>query len=556
MLSLLSRTIPGFVAPKSQARCTLSGVLAMRAACVETGVMIRARWPAALTGLAAGAVTIAVATLLAAVLSGMRIAGGTPSPVLAVGGAFIDATPEWLKNWAIATFGTRDKQALVIGMIVVIALLCAAIGIVGAPAELGGLARPWVAAAVLAAVGVAAAVVVGLRPGAVPQDVPPTLLGTACGLAVLWWQWQAAPPSSRSEPSGTTRRGALRWAGATTAIAVVATMITQLASGRRRAEEERVDVTLPPVADPVSVPPDAQVVADGMTPYLTPNRDFYRIDTAIVPPTVDPEAWRLRVHGLVENEVEIDFAELLAQPMVESLTTLTCVSNTVGGNLVGNAVWTGWPTRELLARARPLPEADMVLSTSTDGFTASTPLEALTDDRAALLAVGMNGDPLPIEHGFPVRMVVPGLYGYVSATKWVVDLKVTTFADDVAYWTPRGWSERGPIKTSSRIDVPAPSADVPVGNIVVAGVAWAQQRGISAVEIRVDSAGEWHRAELAEEPTIDSWRQWFWHWDAPLGKHTLTVRATDGDGVDQIADPGAPAPDGATGLHTIYVYVQ
>jgi DMSO/TMAO reductase YedYZ molybdopterin-dependent catalytic subunit len=511
------------------------------------------RWTAALTGVAAGAVIVAVATVVAALLGVSNLAGGVPSPLLAVGAAFIDATPAWLKDWAIATFGDRDKQVLVAGMLLVITLVCAGIGLLGSPRRHGGLGRSRLALTALAILGAGVLVVVLLRPGAVPLDVLPTVVGVASGLGALHVRWRRGAGAAGPDAD---RRRVLRWAGATTAVGVLVAVLGQLVSGRERAESGREDVVLPPIDDPVSVPAAAQVDVEGMTPFLTPNEEFYRIDTAIVPPTLDAQRWRLRVHGMVRQEVEIDFAELLEQPMIESLTTLACVSNTVGGNLVGNAVWTGWPIRELLARAGPEPGADMVLSTSSDGFTASTPLSALTDERAALLAIGMNGEPLPVEHGYPVRMVVPGLYGYVSATKWVVDLKVTTFADDVAYWTPRGWSERGPIKTSSRIDVPAPSAEVPAGTLVVAGVAWAQQRGIAAVEIRVDSKGPWHPAELAAEPTIDSWRQWVWHWDAPVGKHTLTVRAIDGDGEVQVAEPASPAPDGATGLHTIYVYVE
>lgn len=513
----------------------------------ETGPV---RWRAAVTGIAGGAVTVAVATVLAALLTAVGLAGGTPAPVLAVGSAFIDATPAWLKEWAISVFDTHDKTALVIGMAIVLVVLCAAIGLLGAPRRSGGGGRPRLALAVFAVAGALGLAAVLTRAGARPLDAVPTLVGVLAGMLVLGRLWRSAA----SSPEG--RRRVLGWAVGLTAGGVLAAFVAQLGSGRQQVEQERDSLQVPDVDDPVEVPVAAQADAPAMTPYVTPNEDFYRIDTAIVPPTLDAAAWELRVHGMVEQELTIGIDELLAQPMVQSLTTLTCVSNTVGGNLVGNAVWTGWPIRELLARAAPLPEADMVLSTSSDGFTASTPIEALTDDREALLAVGMNGEPLPIEHGYPVRMVVPGLYGYVSATKWVVDLKVTTFADDVGYWTPRGWSERGPIKTSSRIDVPPASAEVAPGTVVVAGVAWAQHRGIERVEISVDLDGQWHEAELAEEPTIDSWRQWVWHWDAPVGKHTLTVRATDSDGQVQISAAASPAPDGATGLHTIYVYVE
>ena len=258
---------------------------------------------------------------------------------------------------------------------------------------------------------------------------------------------------------------------------------------------------------------------------------------------------------MVDHEITIDWATLLTKPMRDALVTLMCVSNEVGGNLTGNAVWTGWPVRELLKIAGPRPDADMVLSTSIDGWTAGTPLSVLTDDRNALLAIEMNGQPLPFEHGFPVRMVVPGLYGYVSATKWVTDLKVTTFAQDQGYWVPRGWSERGPVKTESRIDVPHSGDRVSAGNVAVAGIAWAQHRGIKVVEVRVDN-GAWQPARLADEPSIDSWRQWVLPWHAVTGSHTITVRATDTDGVTQTQTQAPPAPDGATGWHTITVSVD
>jgi hypothetical protein len=286
-----------------------------------------------------------------------------------------------------------------------------------------------------------------------------------------------------------------------------------------------------------------------------PNESFYRIDTALVVPQLDTAGWSLKVHGLVDHEVTIDWATLLTKPMQDALVTLMCVSNEVGGDLTGNALWTGWPVRELLKLAGPKPSADMVLSTSSDGFTAGTPLSVLTDDRSSLLAIAMNGQPLPPEHGFPVRLVVPGLYGYVSATKWVTDLKVTRFADDEGYWTPRGWSERGPVKTESRIDVPRSGDRVRAGTVAVAGIAWAQHRGIKAVEVRVDN-GRWQVARLAEEPTVDSWRQWVMPWRAVRGSHTITVRATDAAGEVQTDQQEPPAPDGATGWHTITVNVD
>lgn len=516
------------------------------------------RLVAPLTGLAAGAITLASAGLLAAVARLLGFTQAESSPLVAIGSAFIDITPAWLKDWAITTFGTSDKLALLIGMGLTVCALCALLGWCGAPESMGGWARPILALLIFAVVGVAAMLIIASRPQAGFVFALPTLLGTAAGMAALGRFWAAASVSPGSGQD-TSRRRILGWALGTT-VAGTATAIVADAGRGVAAPVKPVALVVPAVSDPVSVPPGAQIATPGLTPYITPNSEFYRIDTALIPPRVDPNEWQLRVHGLVRRTITIDLPELLAQPMQESLTTLACVSNGVGGPLVGNAVWTGWPIRKLLARAEPLPEADMVLSMSVDGFTASTPLTALTDDRNAVLAVGMNAEPLPIEHGYPVRMVVPGLYGYVSATKWVIDLKVTRFADDVAYWTPRGWSPHGPIKMSSRIDVPSTMAQVGPGVVPIAGVAWAQQRGISQVEVRISpqvgGKGSWQQAELAEEPSIDSWRQWVWHWEVQEpGRYTVEVRATDGDGQVQTAQNAPPAPNGSSGHHTIFVNV-
>jgi DMSO/TMAO reductase YedYZ molybdopterin-dependent catalytic subunit len=500
---------------------------------------------AAVSGVLAGAVTLGIATLLAGALSRISVSAGQPSPVIAVGGAFVDRTPLWLKNFAVSTFGTNDKQALFAGMALVLVAVCAGVGVLAARRRTAGL----VAFAVVGALGAAAVL---SRPGARPLDVVPTLVGTLVG---LWALTTLLALGARAQESrdGFDRRRLLLGGAGIAAVAATTAAIGQGLGGRASAvAQARADVTVPPVPTPVVVPPAASLDVPGITPYVVPNRDFYRIDTALVVPQMDTRGWRLRVHGLVDQEVEIDWDTLVSKPMQQALVTLTCVSNEVGGDLAGNAVWTGWPIRELLALAGPQPGADMVLSTSVDGFTAGTPLEALTDDRNALLAVAMNGEPLPVEHGFPVRMVVPGLYGYVSATKWVVDLKVTTFAADVAYWTPRGWSARGPIKTASRIDVPASGGQVKAGRVAVAGVAWAQHRGIRAVEVRVDD-GPWQQARLAAEPSVDAWRQWVLEWDAPKGNHTLTVRAVDGTGAVQTEREAPPAPDGASGWHSVTV---
>ena len=302
----------------------------------------------------------------------------------------------------------------------------------------------------------------------------------------------------------------------------------------------------------------------GLTPYVTDNAEFYRIDTALHVPVIDPATWQLKVTGMVEQEITLSYAELLARPLAAHMSTLTCKANPIGanpiaGNLVGNATWLGLPVREVLAQARPRPEADMVLSVSVDGWSAGTPLSTLQqDDRQALLAVGMNGSPLPPEHGFPVRMIVPGLYGDVSATKWVTELRVTTFTEDQGYWTPLGWSVGGAIKLTSRIDAPR-STTLEPGEVVVAGVAYAPHLGISRVELRIDEdtdESEWQEVELAEVVGPDTWRQWSYRWQAGPGRYRLTVRATDADGYVQTDEIRPPAPSGATGLHTINVRVR
>lgn len=503
----------------------------------------RPLWWGALDGVVAGLLTVGLATLAAAVLTAIGQSSGQPAPIAAVSGAFIDRTPPWLKDFAIATFGTNDKRALLVGTVVVLALACAAIGILAAHRLTAGL----VAFAVVGAVGAAAVL---SRPGAAPADAIPTVLGTAAGL------WFLSRTSRRpTGPVGAVNPGR-RWllGGAVGAVAAYAGSL--LGGGSAAATVSRDAVARTPVRGAkLVVPAGADLKVPGLTPYIVPNSDFYRIDTAIVVPRLDANDWRLKVTGMVEREVEIDWKTLQSKQLQEALITLTCVSNEVGGDLVGNAVWTGWPVRELLAMAGPKPGADMVLQTSVDGFTASTPLSALTDDRNALLAIRMNGEPLPFEHGFPVRVVVPGLYGYVSATKWVTELKVTTYAADVAYWTPRGWSPRGPIKTASRIDVPKAGDVVKAGTVAVAGVAWAQHTGISKVEVQVDQQ-PWAPARLAADASIDTWRQWVYEWDATPGSHDVRVRAYDAKGQVQSPLEAPPAPDGATGIHVVTVRVQ
>ncbi len=498
-----------------------------------------------LAGFAAAAVLFSVAQFVSAFFA------TASAPMVAMGSVFIDLTPPWLKDFAIATFGTNDKLALFISIGVIAAIAAVLVGILAR--------RSYALAAtciVLLAVAIGAAVL--SRPATGVVDLTPTILGSVAGLAALRWLTALAAKARPPVPGGTPVHGASRrnfLIGTAVSLvgAAVATGVGKsLATARNVADAARSALGLPPAAVTAPPPPaNAQVELAGMPKFITPNKDFYRIDTALSVPRINPSEWSLRVHGMVEKEFTMGFEELLAEDLVESYLTLTCVSNPVGGQLVGNAKWLGYPLRLLLERAVPRDGADMVLSTSIDGFSASTPLEVLTDDRMALLAVGMNGEPLPLEHGFPVRMVVPGLYGYVSATKWVVDLEVTRFADKTAYWTTRGWSDHGPIKLSSRVDVPRSFASVPSGKVVMGGTAWAQTRGISKVQVQIDE-GEWQDTELGAEASVDTWRQWRYEWDGgSTGNHVVSVRAFDGDGTMQTSEKADPVPDGASGWQRV-----
>ena len=304
---------------------------------------------------------------------------------------------------------------------------------------------------------------------------------------------------------------------------------------------------LPAPKSTVTVPKGAELDIPGLSTLFTPNKDFYRVDTALTVPTIDPSTWRLVIDGMVDQRVEMSFQDILDMGLDEYAITLTCVSNEVGGDLVGNAKWLGVPLRDVLKKAGVKSGADMVLSKSVDGYTASTPLSSLTDDNIdAILAVGMNGEPLPLEHGFPVRMVVPGLYGYVSATKWLTELKVTTFDKDEAYWTPRGYSAEAPIKFASRVDTPKVGQAVDAGRIPIAGVAWAQTVGIERVEVRIDE-GEWMPATLSAPINENTWVQWFMEWDATPGTHYVAVRAINKNGDMQIEERAPIAPNGSSG---------
>ncbi|MBP3036994.1 molybdopterin-dependent oxidoreductase [Arthrobacter sp. zg-ZUI100] len=519
-------------------------------------------WAAA-AGVVAAGLGVAAGELAAALLS------PSLSPVSAVGSAVIDGMPAAVKDWAIGLFGTADKVAFLVSMAVVIAVVAAAAGVLE-------LRRPPAGAVIIGLFGAAGLAAVLTRAQMSALSLLPPLLAAAVGILVLRAlmvrieRWRdAATAEARAEAgagagagagtdqAGARRRDVLRSVGGGAVVGLAAGALAGSARGGQVSTAAVRDaVQLPAAVTPAApLPAGAELGISGLDPVLTPAADFYRIDTALSVPLVNAQQWTLKVTGLVDREIEIDFAQLLAKPLQESWITLACVSNEVGGSLIGNAKWLGWPVRNLLAEAGVQSGADMVLSTSQDGWTASTPLEALTDSRDALLAVGMNGEPLPLEHGFPVRLVVPGLYGYVSATKWVTELRVSRFADESAYWTDRGWSERGPIKLSSRIDTPSRGAAVDAGTLTVAGMAWAQHTGIRAVQLRVDDGG-WQDAQLAAGISADTWVQWSARVDLEAGDHTLTVRAVNAAGSEQDERERPVVPDGATGLHTVRINVR
>ncbi|MGA5467028.1 molybdopterin-dependent oxidoreductase [Mycobacterium sp. NPDC050041] len=521
------------------------------------------RGPWALCGIAAAAVALGVAELVAVPF------GPAADARNAVGSAVIDRTPGPVKEWAITTFGTADKLVLTV-LVVAVILVIAAIS-----ARFESRRRP-VGSLAIAAAGVLGAAAVLSRPGASALDVLPTVIGAVCGIAVLRLLTSGRikdAPDERAELEGTeldgtdgdhTDRGrrltlvgvGFLAVGAASGVAgAVLSRLTSSVSG------DRLNFALPRVGRTApEVPAAVQPANVDLPPFVTSNADFYRIDTALSVPQLSRADWKLRIHGMVDREITYTFQDLDRFEAVEDIVTLACVSNPVGGDLISTAKWTGYRVRDLLAEAGVHSDADMVLSTSVDGFTAGTPVEALTDDRDALLAVGMNGEPLPTEHGYPARLVVPGLYGYVSATKWVVDLELTRFDRAEAYWTKLGWSARGPIKTQSRIDVPRSGQDVAMGPVTFGGVAWAQNRGVRGVEVRIDppgGQGDWRPATLGASYSNETWRLWSIDWRAEqTGLHTIAVRATDNTGAVQTEQRADPVPDGASGWQSIIFAVR
>lgn len=524
------------------------GVNTTRRAGPRTGSAWTARGWAALAGIVSGGLLLGVAEAAAGFLA------PAAGPLLAVGSFVIDIVPRWAKELAIQLFGSADKLFLLGSLGLAAAALAALAGLLE-------LRRRGVGRVVFGLLALAAAAAAATRSGLGPTAALPALVGGAVGVIALGlligrlrsWRGSAAGDAT----AGVDRRRFLLLTTAGAVIAVAGGVGGRLASAASSSlAAVRAALHLPAPATRVAVPSGAELDVAGITPLFTPNADFYRVDTALSIPAVDPARWRLRVTGLVEREVELGFDDLLRLGLEEYAITLTCVSNEVGGPLAGTARWLGVPVRTVLGMARPRRGADMVLSRSADGFTAGTPLEALTDPgRDAILAVGMNGEPLPLEHGFPVRMVVPGLYGYVSATKWLSEFTVTAFSADQAYWTSRGYSAKAPIKLSSRIDTPRVDKPVAAGRTTIGGVAWAQTVGIAKVEVRIDG-GDWQPAHLSAPVNRDTWVQWALDWDARPGTHTLSVRATDRDGRLQEEKRSPIAPNGSTGWHSTLVRVE
>lgn len=542
---------------------------------------------AVIAGFLAAATGVAVGELVGGIVS----AAG--SPVVAVGSFMIDNVPPGAKDFAIETFGTNDKLALIVGTLITLALIGMA---------LGPLARrqPKVAAGVVVLVSLAGVLATRSEMNeGVLVAVWPSLIGGAAAVGALLFLIKppaalafggetneeqpdaASPPPAETGGSATTgpdeldadkvlvgsaastsgqrdamppRRQFLIAAGTTIILAGAAASTGRFLAGQNSAAASRQELALPEPVEPLApIPASVAINPPGVAPFITPNDDFYRIDINLTVPQVKTEGYELTIKGMVDEELTIGWEELIDREMDEYDITLTCVSNQIGDTLVGNARWLGFPLRDLLDEAGVQDGADQIVGRSTDDYTGGFPLEAAYD-RDAIVAIGMNGEPLPIEHGFPVRLVTPGIYGYLSAIKWLKEVEVTTYADFQSYWVPRGYAEKAPIKTMSRIDTPDTLSKPPQGPLTIGGVAYAQTRGISKVEVRIDDE-PWQEATLGEALNKNTWRQWVYEWDATPGLHTIKVRATDGNGEVQPEERTEPLPDGATGWHTIRVNV-
>ncbi len=534
--------------------------------------------PAAVAGALAAAAGIAVAELAAGLVA------GAPSLVIAIGDLAIDLQPPGAKDVVVSLFGTNDKLALAVGIVGLAAVLAAAVGVTARRRPRAGVAgfgvlglvtsgaalrEPLVAPvlAVLVPLGatvVALGVLRLLLSASAPRPLETTPIGaSAQGPSADAPPFATPPAPVAARPPALDRRRFLILGGA-----VAAGSAATWAVGRSLLERPLPGgggpsspagpstVTLPRPLEPApGLPAGASLGVPGVTPLVVPADRFYRIDTAILPPRVDAASWTLRVTGMVERETVLSYRELADLPVFEQYVTIACVSNRVGGDLVGNAKWTGVHLRDVLALAGVKAGATQIVGRAVDGFTVGFPTEwAMDPARDPMIALGMNDELLPEAHGYPARLVVPGLYGYVSATKWLAEIELTTLAAFDAYWVRLGWAKEAPILTQSRIDVPHDGADAPAGLVTIAGVAWAPDRGVAAVEVRIDD-GPWETATISAAISKAAWIQWRHDWTASSGTHRIEVRATDGAGVIQTADQTDPAPDGARGHHRIEVHV-
>ena len=469
------------------------------------------------------------------------------SPFLAVGNSAIDLTPLPLKDFAVRTFGTYDKLVLLSSMGAFLLVVAAAAGVLSRR-------TPWPGTVFAVLLGGLGVVAVLARPNLSAVAVIAPLASLLAGVLVFRWLHRLARVDS---PQAAGRRTFLLASLGALAGIGLAGAGGRFLIGKVDVEGSRAKVTRMLAGNTLpAVPGGADFAGDGTPTFLTPNAEFYRVDTALSVPQLLAEDWTLRVHGLVDRELNLTFADVMAMGLVTRTITMTCVSNEVGGPYVSTANFTGVLLRDLLAKAGVKPEADQVLSSSVDGYSAGSPIASVLDPRRnAMLAVGMNGQALPPEHGFPARLVVPGIYGYASATKWLKDIELTTFAAKKQYWVPRGYGERAPIKTESRIDMPQGLQSLPAGKVVVAGIAWAQTKGVGKVELQMDG-GPWQEADLAVSVNTETWRMWRKVYDLKPGTHTVISRATDTTGYTQTRDRVSPIPDGATGWHTVTVTVS
>ena len=505
------------------------------------------RRAAAVAGLAAGAAALGGAELLAGLLP------GAASPIIAIGDLVIALQPPGAKQFVVDLVGEADKLILNLFIAVVALALAAGIGVLART-------RPGAARTVIALGGILA-LAAGLRDPL--SEAVTTLLVAASAVAIATWLLgrllrlaaeRESPPAAEMPDWG--RRRFLGTSVAVVGVAAASGLVGRALLDRGRLNAVPQGAAIPPPAEAApALPAGASLDVPELSPIIIPNRDFYRIDTALLVPRPDLATWRLRVTGMVEREFQLTYDELIAMPLHEQYVTLACVSNEVGGGLVGNALWKGVRLKELLDRAGVSPAATQIVGRAVDGFTVGFPTAwAIADDRESLVAVAMNGEPLPANHGFPARLIVPGLYGYVSATKWLTEIELTTLDSFDAYWVPLGWAKEAPILTQSRIDVPRDGARVEAGSIAIAGVAWAPDRGVEGVEVQVDEEG-WEPAELSVPISDATWVQFVRRWEATAGDHLVRVRAVDGNGEVQTDQKTRPAPDGARGHHTIRLTV-